>query len=67
MQYLKLRWTRRGLLPLGLMLALGMCAFAFVQVNSRAQSAASASEEEGLRSVVEKCFVACSNSSKMRN
>src|SRR6266511_3496369 len=61
MQYVKLRWTRRGLLPLGLMLALGMSAFAFVQVNSRAQSAASASSEvDGLRSVVEKCFVACS-------
>jgi CHAT domain-containing protein/uncharacterized protein HemY len=61
MQYVKLRWTRRGLLPLGLTLALGMSAVAFVQVNSRAQSAASASsEEDGLRSVVEKCFVACS-------
>jgi CHAT domain-containing protein/tetratricopeptide (TPR) repeat protein len=61
MQYVKTRWTRRGLLPLGLTLALGMSAFAFVQVNSRAQSAASASsEEDGLRSVVEKCFVACS-------
>jgi CHAT domain-containing protein/tetratricopeptide (TPR) repeat protein len=61
MQYVNLRWTRRGLLPLGLTLALGMSAFAFVQVNSRAQSAASASsEEDGLRSVVEKCFVACS-------
>ena len=61
MQYLKLRWTRRGLLPLGLMLALGMSALVFVRVNSRAQSAASASsEEDGLRSVVEKCFVACS-------
>jgi len=61
MQYVKPRWTRRGLLPLGLTLALGMSAFAFFQVNSRAQSAASASsEEDGLRSVVEKCFVACS-------
>jgi CHAT domain-containing protein/tetratricopeptide (TPR) repeat protein len=61
MQYVKPRWTRRGLFPLGLALALGMSAFAFVQVNSRAQSAASASsDEDGLRSVVEKCFVACS-------
>jgi CHAT domain-containing protein/tetratricopeptide (TPR) repeat protein len=61
MQCLKPRRTRRGLLPLGLTLALGMSAFAFVHVNSRAQSAASASsEEDGLRSVVEKCFVACS-------
>src|SRR5262244_3888012 len=51
---------RRGLSPLCLTLALGMSAFAFVEVNSRAQSAASASsEEDGLRSVVEKCFVAC--------
>src|SRR5262245_3954931 len=61
MQYLKLRWTRRGLLPLGLTFALGMSAFAFVQVNSRAQSVASASsEDDDLRSVVEKYFVACS-------
>src|SRR5215510_15524598 len=61
MQYVKPRWTRRGLLPLGLTLALGMSAFAFFQVDSRAQSAASASsEDDGLRSVVEKCFVACS-------
>jgi len=42
-------------------LALGMSAIAFVQVDSRAQSAASASiEENGLRTVVEKYFVACS-------
>src|SRR5262245_58932746 len=61
MQYVKLRWTRRGLIPLGLTLALGMSAFAFAHVNSRAQSAASASaEEDGLRSVVVKCFVAYS-------
>src|SRR5262245_45270103 len=61
MQYVKPRWTRRDLLPLGLTLALGMSAFAFVQINSRAQSAASASsEEDSLRSAVEKCFVACS-------
>ena len=61
MQYVKLRRTRSALSPLGLTLALVMFAFAFVQVNSRAQSAASASsEEDGLRSVVEKYFVACS-------
>jgi CHAT domain-containing protein/uncharacterized protein HemY len=60
MQYVKLRWTRSGLLPLGLTLALGMSAIAFVQVNSHAQSSASASsEEDGLRTVVEKYFVAC--------
>jgi CHAT domain-containing protein len=61
MQYVKLSWTRSDLLPLCLTLALGMSAIAFVQVDSRAQSAASASSEEnGLRTVVEKYFVACS-------
>jgi tetratricopeptide (TPR) repeat protein len=61
MQYVKLSWTRSGLLPLGLTLALGMSAVAFVHVDSRAQSAASASSEEGgLRTVIEKYFAACS-------
>src|SRR5215510_12026437 len=61
MQYMKLHRTRRGLLPLGLMLALGISDFALVQVDSRAQSVASASsEDDDLRSVVEKYFVACS-------
>src|SRR5215475_9925653 len=61
MQYMKLSWTRRGLLPLGLMLALGISDFAFVQIDSRAQSATSAlSGEDDMRSVVEKYFVACS-------
>jgi CHAT domain-containing protein/uncharacterized protein HemY len=61
MRCVKLHWARSGLSLLGLTLALGMFAFAFIQVDSRAQSAASASsEEDGLRSVVEKYFVACS-------
>jgi CHAT domain-containing protein/predicted negative regulator of RcsB-dependent stress response len=60
MRCVKLRWTRSGLLPLGLTLALGLSAFAFVQVDSRAQSAASASSEgDDLRPVVEKYFAAC--------
>ncbi|HKE56485.1 MAG TPA: hypothetical protein VKB46_07285, partial [Pyrinomonadaceae bacterium] len=60
MRYVKLRLTCSGLLPLGLTLALAMSAFAFFQVDSRAQSAASASSDEArLRTVVEKYFAAC--------
>src|SRR5215510_12742956 len=60
MRCVKLPWTRSGLSPLGLMLALGIFVFNLVRIDSCAQSAASAAPEDAALGVaVESYFAAC--------